>query len=140
MNITPLTIYFWQLADRISPCFLTFSILFGIASIILMIIHACWCADLSDYKAKKKNNSERENYWDDDIAKHETLVKWTAKWKLFLPVSIVLGFLSALSPCSNTIAMMVVIPEIAKSKMMQQDLPDIYNAAVQALKDQLQKK
>jgi hypothetical protein len=35
--------------------------------------------------------------------------------------------------------MMVVIPEIAKSKMMQQDLPDIYNAAVKALKDQLTK-
>ena len=39
-----------------------------------------------------------------------------------------------LIPTSNTIAMMVVIPEIAKSKVIQTDLPDLYNAAVSALK------
>jgi len=34
---------------------------------------------------------------------------------------------------------MVVIPEIAHSKVVQQDLPDIYDAAVKTLKEQLAK-
>ena len=48
-------------------------------------------------------------------------------------------FANTFVPSSKTIAMMVIIPEIAHSKVVQQDLPDIYNAAVKALKDQLAK-
>lgn len=55
------------------------------------------------------------------------------------PVSFLLIVLANLVPTSKTVAMMVIIPEIAHSKVVQQDLPDIYNAAVKALKDQLAK-
>ena len=51
----------------------------------------------------------------------------------------VFTILSVFTPSSKTLAMMVVIPEIAHSKVVQQDLPDIYNAAVEALKSQLKK-
>ena len=54
---------------------------------------------------------------------------------LFMVISVLNVFI----PSSSTIAMMVVIPEIAHSKVVQQDLPDIYNAAVEALKNQLKK-
>lgn len=59
--------------------------------------------------------------------------------KAFFGASILLIFFSVLIPTSKTIAMMVIIPEIAHSKVVQQDLPDIYNAAVKSLKDQLSK-
>lgn len=35
--------------------------------------------------------------------------------------------------------MMVIIPKIADSKIVKQDLPDLYNAAVDALKANLKK-
>ena len=40
-------------------------------------------------------------------------------------------------PSSKTVAMMVVVPAISQSKAIQQDLPDIYNMAIDALKAQL---
>jgi FtsH-binding integral membrane protein len=55
-----------------------------------------------------------------------------------LMISGILGlFVSVFLPSSKTTAAMVVIPAIIESKAIQQDLPEIYNAAVDALKAQL---
>ena len=48
--------------------------------------------------------------------------------------------LATLLPSSKTIALMYVLPEIANSKVMQQDVPELYDMAVKALKDQLSSK
>jgi hypothetical protein len=40
-------------------------------------------------------------------------------------------------PSKNTVAMMYIIPAIAKSKVVQEDIPEIYDAAVEALKNNL---
>jgi hypothetical protein len=136
MNITPLTIYFWQLADKIEPWLIAATIVSLITSIILLVIHGFATAEAAKLKAKKSP----DGYYDDDIALNEAAILWTSKWRRTLPASILAAGLAALLPSSNTIAMMVIIPKIAESKVLQQDLPDIYNAAVQALKDQLQKK
>ena len=51
----------------------------------------------------------------------------------FIPVLL----LRLAMPDSKTVAMMVVIPQIVESKVIQQDVPELYNAAVEALKEKL---
>lgn len=48
-----------------------------------------------------------------------------------------LAAVSALLPGSKTIAMMVVVPALVESKAIQQDLPELYELGVSALKSQL---
>lgn len=53
---------------------------------------------------------------------------------------VITATLATLLPSSKTIALMYVLPEIANSKVMQQDVPELYDMAVKALKDQLSSK
>ena len=123
MNISPLTIYLWQLADTLKGGLIPISTLSCIATIIgavyFVTTRAEPCKDEDDQKRHSKVSARMF---------FAPLFVFTTSW---------LG--CVVVPSSNTVAMMVVIPEIAKSKVMQQDLPDIYNAAVKALKDQLTK-
>lgn len=57
--------------------------------------------------------------------------------RITVPVLILSCMLATFMPPSKTIAMMYVIPEIANSAVIKQDVPEIYNLAVDALKDQL---
>jgi hypothetical protein len=116
MNITPLTIYLWQLADQAQDSFRTI----GLISAIMGIMCAIGAFATSH----------------DGTSASATAAKYSKK--AFLASCLML-IISAFIPSSKTIAMMVVIPEIAHSKVIQQDLPDIYNAAVNALKNQLKK-
>jgi|LakMenEpi03Aug12_release.lakeMendotaPanAssembly.Ray.scaffolds.fasta_scaffold742361_1 subtilase family serine protease len=115
MNITPLTIYLWQLTDKFGSAVIVFSVACAIFAIVSYV--ASTYPDLDDEDRPKIRKSGFR----------------------CMIVAVTTLLFSAFIPSSNTVAMMVVIPEIAKSKMMQQDLPDIYNAAVKALKDQLTK-
>lgn len=120
MNITPLTIYLWQLADVIRDAFGFPAIVLSLLSLIGAVIWAVL---------------PREE-WDDEESKRRfNRIRWAITF-----ISLVCSAGYVLIPSSKTIAMMVVIPKIAESKVIQKDLPDIYNAAIQALKDQLQKK
>ena len=117
MNISPLTIYLWQLADEVKTAcgFVVAMLLVSIGVFFTLSLVAAAQAD------------------DEGL----NLTKKTMKKLSF--VSLALFVSGILTPSSKTIAMMVVIPEIAHSKVVQQDLPDIYNAAVEALKSQLKK-
>lgn len=53
---------------------------------------------------------------------------------------VITATLAPLLPSSKTIALMYVLPEIANSKVMQQDVPELYDMAIKALKDQLSSK
>lgn len=44
---------------------------------------------------------------------------------------------SVLMPSSKTIAMMVIIPKLAESKALQQDIPELYDLALKSLKEQI---
>lgn len=103
MEITPWTIYLWQLADNL-----------GCAAFIAGVF-------LGFYYCMMRAT---ENY-----------VSKAVPWGIGLSLAT-----SLLTPSSKTIAMMIVIPAIADSKVIQQDVPDLYNAAVEAIKDQLKKK
>mgnify|MGYP003343747700 CR=1 FL=1 len=108
MNISPLTIYLWQLADKIVSASGLFAGMLGLA-----------CGFASTIFLLENHNGCKR-----------------AQWFLY-PAMFFAFSISIFTPSSNTIAMMVVIPEIAHSKAVQQDLPDVYNAAVEAVKSQL---
>ena len=117
MNITPFTIYLWQLADNISCLFSVTGFLLLFVSAAIAIIGGCL----------------RAEYLEEGQIAGRRLHK-------FLFLTIPLGFISMIIsvaiPSSKTIAMMYVIPKIAESKAIQQDLPDLYEEAISALKDQ----
>ena len=113
MNISPLTIYLWQLADKASNFFLAAAFVLGMTTACLALFITCPIDEAREVAKKAIKPSVI----------------------LFMVISVLNVFI----PSSSTIAMMVVIPEIAHSKVIQQDLPDIYNAAVDALKNQLKK-
>ncbi len=48
-----------------------------------------------------------------------------------------IGLLSIFIPSSKTFAAMIVVPLIIESKMVQKDMPELYNAAVERLKESL---
>lgn len=60
--------------------------------------------------------------------------------KFALVLSAITIIFGALIPSSKTIAAMVIIPEIAKSKAIQEDLPEIYDMAIKQLKASISEK
>jgi hypothetical protein len=121
MNVTPLTIYLWQLCDEVKIVFNAISIIILISIAIIVFL-----TFLTDGELLPDANEDALKLW-----------KWVKRAIIVMCISAVVG---AIIPSSKTIAMMVVIPNLAESKVIQQDLPDLYNAAVQSLKDQLTKK
>ena len=112
MNISPLTIYLWQLVDNLRDALIPLLIAGTISSIASTIAYVANAADGNNKLA--------------DICK-----PWM---RMTIPITVAIFMFRTLIPTSNTIAMMYVVPRIADSKVVQQDLPDIYNAAVDALK------
>lgn len=52
-------------------------------------------------------------------------------------LGIVLGLVALALPSSRTIALMYVLPRVADSEAIQQDVPELYHLAVDALKAEL---
>jgi len=136
MNISPLTIYLWQLADNVISALGPVSVF---SALVALASAAFWGCSYYEYATSAAKVAEGRDYKDEMTS---SLGACTLSRRSSYLTSIVFllstaGFI--FTPRSNTIAMMVIIPEIARSKVVQQDLPDIYNAAVKALKDQLTK-
>lgn len=53
---------------------------------------------------------------------------------------IIFGFLWTLTPNTKTLAAMYVVPSIVNSKAIQQDVPEIYNLAIEKLKETINTK
>ncbi len=109
MQITPFLIYLWQLADSVLAA--------SIPILFISLIGCALCAGLGyaeGVEAAKK-----------------------AIWRLFVPLAVVATLLKVFTPSSKTIAMMVIVPGIANSKVIQTDMPELYNLAVDALKSKL---
>lgn len=112
MNISALTIYLWQLADSLCGTLTVLSFVSGITALIASVGCAVVHGEgVDDLKAPAKR-----------------LATWCAG------AFTVILLAKTLTPSSNTVAMMVVIPKLAESKVIQKDIPDLYNAAVEALK------
>ncbi len=123
MNITPLTIYLWQAADKLASFLGPLSFFSGLIAVIFIVIYLIYTyTAISD---------------DEDAATDRTFKMLRTSIWITSPLAVFIITFAALLPTSNTIAMMVIIPRISESKVIQQDLPDIYNAAISALKKQL---
>lgn len=117
MTISPFLIYLWQLADEMKGvCAIAATVLF-VASIITLV---CTCGP---------------HYGKEDEESALGMRKWLGR-KVWIPS--LLAILAVLLPSSKTIAMMVIIPSIANSSVIQKDVPELYKFAVDALKSQLQ--
>jgi len=106
--MTPFTIYLWQLADNLRCLLGVVAILLGFAAGFILFI----------------STVEQEAF----------LVKVGA---IFLVATLLFGACATLMPSSKTIAMMVAIPAIANSEPIQKDLPELYQLAKEALKEQI---
>ncbi len=107
MNITPFDIYIWQLSDSVKCALGAFAWIMAAPSAIC--IFARFIEEAKTLKAGI----------------------------ICAIIAILFGAASILSPSSKTIAMMYVIPEIANSKVVREDIPQIYEAAIEALKENL---
>lgn len=109
--MTPLTIYLWRQADSIDCLFTWLSVPFYVLG-----FWGLWEAVVGD----------REEF------------KNTLKLALsFLSAALSLSVLAVATPSSKTIAMMVAIPAITNSEPIQKDLPELYQLAKEALKEQI---
>lgn len=106
--MTPFTIYLWQLADSIKDLFGVVAIILGCAAGFLLFIAT--------------------------LEQEALLVKIGA---ILLVATFLFGACTALIPSSKTIAMMIAIPAIANSEPIQKDLPELYQLAKDALKEQI---
>lgn len=112
MNIDATTIYLWQLANEVRHLF-SGTLWVSVIGIIGFAV---------GFGAAKDESNE-------ELAK-----KFAAFLKASFAALVLSAICSTFIPTSKTIAMMVVLPKIVDSKVIQQDLPDIYNAAMEALK------
>lgn len=128
MSISPTLIYIWQLADDLR------SALYGLTAAGTLASVAYFLFAFVCYEERRSESAAQYE------ARREASTQKRAPVFFRLLAATVVAFVASfIIPRSNTIAMMVVIPEIAKSKAIQADIPDLYNAAVNALKTALKK-
>ena len=117
MNISPWLIYIWGIADRLAS---VLGAMIPATLVLGVVAFAIRCACESESGVSK--------------ATVLSLRRICATMFVLLPISVI-GY--ALMPSSKTIAIMVVVPAIIESDVIQKDLPEIYNLGVEALKEQL---
>ena len=119
MSTSPFTIYLWQQADEFrSVCsFLAISSFVGL--VLAIVVWAVGTTGGEDPEARRM------------VALSKVAIRICAF------IAVPFGAIRTITPTSDTIAMMVVIPQITQSSVVQKDIPELYRAAVEALKNQL---
>lgn len=111
MEITPLTIYLWQLADGLKDTVLVMGLLFAVPTLV--------CAMIGHIEESKR-------------ALIGSAFSFVCAMMLFL--------VGIFTPSSKTIAMMYVIPKLADSEVIKKDVPEMYEMAKEALREYVGKK
>ena len=115
MQISSIHIYLWQIADT-AQFMVSFLVIAGIIlSVVLIII-----------KIALSNEPEEQARF----TKYAPLT-----WKLTSFIFLVRLFI----PSSEAIAVMVVVPKLVNSEVVQKDIPELYSIAIEALKSKLTK-
>ena len=112
-------IYLWTRLDSICVVLSLGAIFLGIALIVCGLL---WSFNKID------------DYGDDDSKKLGRGFKRCLVWFL------IFLFPALLVPSSKEFAMMYVLPKIADSKVIQKDLPELYDMAIGELKDMIKQK
>lgn len=116
MTITPATMYWFTRLDRITAaCDITL-LLGGLALLFLTIAYY-----------GTGSNAE-------DMYEHK-VIKGILKW--FVPVWLFCLIGALFIPNSKQMAMIYVVPQITESQAVKQDIPELYDLGVNALKDWL---
>jgi len=129
MEISPFTVYLWQQADSFITIFKAGSLVLCILCIVslVLLVMSLAASETSSYNSKERN---------DEITAAATAFFRTK----FLPcfaISVFACLFTSAIPSTKTIAVMYVVPTIENSKPFQQDLPELYQMGVEALKAQL---
>jgi hypothetical protein len=123
MEITPLTIYLWQLVDGLKDALIlpfAIGLIAGLASFIIATI------------ATNTKNYNGDPEMGPEMSRRVFRMSYCA-----LSIAVVCGLMNVLIPTSKTVAMMVIIPGIANSSVIQEDVPELWDVAVKALKEKL---
>lgn len=116
--MTPLYIYLWGIADNVRMTA-------GTGCIVALVAYLLgWIFTFAEQVEPSRDGSQV-------AAAVDRLKKMAGRFCLFF------GVIFMLFPTSNTLACMIVLPEIAASKPIQKDLPELYNIAIEALKKSL---
>lgn len=119
MTLSPWLVYLWGIADAVKDSCGFLAFLSGLFALIGAIVVPMLLED------KETPESIRVS-----LKKLRSVI--TVTFFVTTPLAI-------FTPSSKTIAIMVIAPAIVNSDPIQKDLPEIYNAAVDALKEQLKK-
>lgn len=119
MTITPATMYWFTRLDGIDNLF-TIILVFGTFALVILCI-ANIIAKCNPEDAESPN-----------------IQKATSKWAKILLFPWVLALFGTLFvPTSKEMAMIYVVPQITESQVVKQDIPELYDLGVNALKDWL---
>ena len=112
-NITGPLIYWVTRLDEIKGA------LFALLLLCVVVTILAVCIAAGDYEMKKEDSRVPQ------------ALKWVRNgFGAYLLVKI----LYVLTPTTNEMAAIVVLPQIAQSKMVQQDMPELYSLAVEGVK------
>lgn len=120
MTITPATMYWFTRLDGLNVAFAVATLLGTFAVIITAIGFFA------------TNNSEYDNERKD----HNT-IKSILKWLVPTWLICLSGLL--FTPTTKEMAMIYVVPHITESQIIKQDIPELYDLGVNALKDWLKR-
>lgn len=119
MTITPATMYWFTRLDGIDNLFIIILVFGSFALVILCITNII--AKCSSEDADSLN-----------------IQKATSKWiKILLFPWVLALFGNIFVPTSKEMAMIYVVPQITESQVVKQDIPELYDLGVNALKDWL---
>jgi len=112
------TVYIWQQADTIGQAASVVAIITGAFSLWTTLMNLATYADeyMKDVQERLRSVSK----------------------KIF-PVLLISTIIAIFLPSSKSIAIIYLLPNIAESRVIQQDIPDLYDAAIKHLKEQLSK-
>lgn len=116
MTITPAIMYWFTRLDRITATFDIITLL-GVFALLFLSIA---------YYATSSNT--------DEMYEHK-VVKSVLKW--LIPVWLFCLIGAMFIPNSKQMAMIYVVPQITESQVVKQDIPELYDLGVNALKDWL---
>lgn len=125
MTITPSMMYWFTRLDNIHGFCNVLCLLFGLGVIIMIIATVATAAD---------------GCYDETNPHCNRNLKFLKKIWLTVCGFLLFGILGSIFvPTSRQMAMIYVVPQITESQVVKQDIPELYDLGVNALKDWLKK-
>lgn len=128
MNLTAMKMYWITRLDDIGACLLVLSIMAGIAMTALVISYVLLCADHA-------RTNEGAHCFDREVRQIATTKQWL---KRSVAVFAVLMSAAVLVPTKKDMLVILGVPAVLNSKVVQEDLPKVYNGLLMKIMEELQ--